>query len=102
MSTAAVPLIIAADHPAFAGHFPGHPLAPGVLLLDLAQRAIERMEQVRLVGIAAAKFLSPVVPGECPQLRYQVSNSQVSFTICVGDRVAAKGQFLLATAEGAL
>ena len=25
---------LSADHPAFAGHFPGHPIVPGALILD--------------------------------------------------------------------
>lgn len=35
-------LLIAADHPALAGHFPGNPLIPGALLLDEALHAIEQ------------------------------------------------------------
>lgn len=34
-------LRIASDHPALAGHFPGHPIVPGALLLDEALHAIE-------------------------------------------------------------
>ena len=33
---------IAAEHPALAGHFPGAPILPGVLLLDEMVRAVEQ------------------------------------------------------------
>ena len=32
---------VEADHPALAGHFPGRPIVPGVVLLDEALAAIE-------------------------------------------------------------
>jgi 3-hydroxymyristoyl/3-hydroxydecanoyl-(acyl carrier protein) dehydratase len=35
-----VALAIAADHPAFAGHFPGRPLLPGVALLSEVLEAV--------------------------------------------------------------
>ncbi|HEX4050347.1 MAG TPA: hypothetical protein VHY19_05675 [Steroidobacteraceae bacterium] len=35
-------LLIDADHPALAGHFPGNPLIPGALLLDEVLHAIEQ------------------------------------------------------------
>jgi 3-hydroxymyristoyl/3-hydroxydecanoyl-(acyl carrier protein) dehydratase len=34
-------LTIAAEHPALAGHFPGSPIVPGVVLLDEMVRALE-------------------------------------------------------------
>ena len=62
----------AAGHPAFAGHFPGKPMVPGVLLLDaaLCAAAQARMNAGDGQGhalrcqITSAKFLSPVLPGE--------------------------------------
>jgi len=58
---AALPLPV--DHPALAGHFPGHPIYPGVVLLDAAIGAIEAHYGARVSGIPVAKFLSPVRPG---------------------------------------
>jgi len=66
---------IAADHPAFAGHFPGAPIVPGVVLLDAAvHSAMQMLCPASMAGaesagavrcsIGSAKFLRPVGPGE--------------------------------------
>lgn len=58
---------VPADHPAFAGHFPGRPIVPGVLLLDAAVHALLQADAGAAAWacrISAAKFLSPVGPGE--------------------------------------
>jgi len=52
-------LVIASDHPAYAGHFPGKPLLPGGVLLAEAMAAIGAPQH----NIENAKFLSPVTPG---------------------------------------
>ena len=58
---------VPADHPAFAGHFPGRPIVPGVVLLDHALRLAEALHSGAPAGgwrVNQAKFLSPVGPGE--------------------------------------
>jgi 3-hydroxyacyl-[acyl-carrier-protein] dehydratase len=69
------------NEPHFVGHFPGHPVMPGVLILEaLAQAAAllaclsltpeERNEKVTyLMGIDGARFRKPVVPGDRLELR---------------------------------
>ena len=95
-----VALHVPVDHPAFAGHFSGAPLLPGVVLLAwVLEAALDEPALANLIGptprIANAKFLTPVRPGDdlivelsanpdSPRLRFQVS--------CVG-RLAAIGQF---------
>lgn len=91
-------LLIAADHPAYAGHFPGRPITPGVVLLDTAQRAIEAACGQRISGLAMAKFLSPHSPGEALELDYSLSASAARFEITAGERKIASGRFSLATA----
>jgi 3-hydroxyacyl-[acyl-carrier-protein] dehydratase len=93
-----VPLVITADHPAFAGHFPTRPIVPGVVLLDLAMRAIDAVRPLRApCRIASAKFLSIVGPGESVALEFDDATDapQRRLRILAGDapaeRVAVTG-----------
>ncbi len=56
---------VAADHPAFAGHFPGRPILPGVVLLGWAVQSLGEVlgDPMPACEIASAKFLRPVGPG---------------------------------------
>jgi 3-hydroxymyristoyl/3-hydroxydecanoyl-(acyl carrier protein) dehydratase len=58
--------LIGADHPALAGHFPAAPVVPAVVLLDFAARALNDAlgRAVRITAVPAAKFLSPLLPGQ--------------------------------------
>jgi 3-hydroxymyristoyl/3-hydroxydecanoyl-(acyl carrier protein) dehydratase len=67
MIPAAVRTVLAVprDHPAYAGHFPGHPILPGVVILAEVMAAIE-LATARAASeweIGNAKFLEPVTPG---------------------------------------
>ena len=92
MIAAALP--IAADHPAFAGHFPGAPLLPGVVLLDEAIRAIELADggEPRCWRVAAVKFLRTVAPGEALVLEQErLASGTVRFTILSAGQAVTTG-----------
>ena len=85
--------VVPPDHPALAGHFPGRPIVPGVVLID---RAILFAE--RLIGradvcwqIANAKFLSPVGPGETLSFILEVRGATISFSVRASGRAVASG-----------
>lgn len=85
---------IDARHPALAGHFPGSPVLPGVVLLDEMVRVVE---QSRGGGAAhwtvgAAKFLKPVQPGETLTLEHEpLPNGSIRFAVSSGGRAVAAG-----------
>jgi len=90
----AAALAIAADHPAFDGHFPGAPVLPGVALLDEAICAIESADggEPRCWRVAAVKFLRAVVPGEALLLEQErLASGSVRFTILSAGRAVATG-----------
>lgn len=97
-------LVIAADHPAYVGHFPGRPILPGVVLLDEALYALAAAaERDSATGqIRSAKFLSPVAPGEALRADYaETSPGRFRFTVRAGTRTVASGIFEFAAGVAA-
>jgi len=82
------------DHPAFAGHFPGRPILPGVVLLDEALRAARELApDARAWTIPQAKFLQPVLPGDALQLCLRaLPSTGVAFSFTRAGEVVASGQ----------
>ncbi len=87
-------LSIPASHPAYAGHFPGRPVLPGVVLLDEALSAISASTGLPLSAreLASAKFLSPVTPGEPLTLEQRtLPSGAIEFEIHAAERLVARG-----------
>ncbi|MGZ2746060.1 AMP-binding protein [Burkholderia stagnalis] len=85
---------IPADHPALPGHFPGHPIVPGVVLLDHAITAIGAAlnRPLHAWRLGSAKFPSPAAPGEPLDLAFDAAASgAIRFTVRAGRREVATG-----------
>ena len=99
-------LYIAPDHPAFAGHFPGAPIVPGVVLLDAAvHAAMQTLRPARsgkgetasvVCQVSSVKFLSPVGPGETLKISCASrASGSLRFDISSGNRKVATGTLVL-------
>ena len=66
------------NEPFFQGHFPGHPIMPGVLILEAMAQVggvyahlageVEEGKVPYFVGIDQARFRKPVLPGDVLRL----------------------------------
>src|SRR5574341_1371978 len=75
----------------FPGHFPGHPIMPGVLIIEamaqvggvLLMRGLDARAEKKVLyftGIDRARFRRPVVPGD--QIRFELEILQVRRQVC--------------------
>ncbi|MDT3671212.1 MAG: 3-hydroxyacyl-ACP dehydratase FabZ [Aromatoleum sp.] len=97
------------NEPFFPGHFPHHPVMPGVLIVEaMAQAAAllsfktlgikpDENSVVYFAGIDNARFKRPVVPGD--QLLFDVSITQGKRNIYKYKGVARVGEEVAAEAE---
>ncbi|MDD9331213.1 MAG: 3-hydroxyacyl-ACP dehydratase FabZ [Wolbachia sp.] len=96
------------NEPFFIGHFPGHPIMPGVLIIEsLAQAAaicvLSKENQdtmkdtiVYFMSIESAKFRKPVIPGDTLVLQANVKNARL--TACKFECIAYVGEEKVAEA----
>ena len=101
---------VSVNEPFFEGHFPGHPVMPGVLVLEaLAQASailayrttgFDPAQKVTyLMAIDGAKFRKPTVPGDRLELEVEVVRFMGAImktrgVAKVDGEVVAEGEFL--------
>ncbi len=102
---------VSISEPAFQGHFPGHPIYPGVMILEgmaqaggiLALKSNDltteelKNKVIYFMSIDKAKFRAPVKPGD--KLEYRIEIKKLRGTLIVLDGKAYVDDALVAEAE---
>jgi beta-hydroxyacyl-ACP dehydratase FabZ len=97
----------------FVGHFPGEPIMPGVLILEMMAQAggvmlltkdEHRGKLAYLAGVEKARFRKPVLPGdvltaEITMLRARANMGWVKAQARVADRVVCEAELAFALVE---
>jgi hypothetical protein len=63
-----LPVDLGADH--MAGHYPGHPILPAVVVMDWVQQAVDSLHGsgLQLRRLERARFVRPLFPGDILEL----------------------------------
>ena len=85
-------------HPSLPGHFPHHPVVPGVVLLDRIASALEGAGAGTIARLGAVKFLAPLLPDQDAELIADIGDDQrrVRFRIERDGQVILRGDGVLA------
>ena len=102
--------LLRGDEPFLAGHFPGQPILPAVIMVEAIAQiagialqtdpAIPPLRDLRLTAIRSVKILGTAAPGETLGIEADVQGRmgnlvQASGRVRIGERVIAEGQVTL-------
>lgn len=89
--TTAARFSIPADHPALAGHFPGRPIVPAVMIMDEVLAAARQQPGWRIAGVRQAKFTAVLLPGEDCIVTFSPGGGGLRFSCSAAGKIVATG-----------
>jgi 3-hydroxyacyl-[acyl-carrier-protein] dehydratase len=83
------------DHVVFKHHFPGNPIVPGAILLQIIREVLEKElnSKLQLTGANEIKFLKPIVPSNDLVLAIRItllSENEIKAEIKSGNNLCFK------------
>ncbi len=94
--------VIAADHPCLAGHFPGNPVVPGVVILETVVHAFAEWQPDHpVIGMPMVKFLAPLRPDHAFTIGFRGASKRGIPFECIGadGQPLVRGYLTVAGAE---
>ena len=82
-----------ADHQIYEGHFPGSPVTPGVVQLQIVKEILEShlQRKLRMKAMRTCKFLQIINPLETPVIQVSIKFTEAEF-IEVNTSVSYNGE----------
>lgn len=94
--------VIPPDHPSLSGHFPGHALVPGVVVLDRVLDAIQQLQpdlELARLRLPQVKFLQPLLPGQPARVELtRLGSGGWRFQVVREDTVLVRGDLMAGAA----
>ena len=87
--------VVPHDHPSLPGHFPGHPVVPGVVVLDHVLQAVEAAHGARgPLRLPQVKFLQPLLPGQPARVELDGVAPRWRFRVRRGEDLLVSGELV--------
>lgn len=88
-----ITLSISETHPSLAGHFPGNPIVPAVVLLDeLLGRVSGLHPDLHIRRLKQVKFMQPTLPGDLIKVHLSSTVAAVRFQAYREDDLVFSGE----------
>ncbi|WIH04833.1 hypothetical protein KHF85_19100 [Xanthomonas translucens pv. graminis] len=87
--------VVPPDHPSLPGHFPGHPVVPGVVVLDHVLQAVEAVHGAcGPLRLPQVKFLQPLLPGQPARVELDGAAPRWRFRVRRGEDLLVSGELV--------
>lgn len=85
------------DSDVFKGHFPGQPVLPGVIQMQLVRKVLENELNcmLQLLHAPAVKFLSPIVPHVYPYFQLKITYNQTENELQVDAEISSENSVFM-------